>query len=89
MEQILAARKCRDTVTVSRYRDIEIQDSGDIEIQDNGDIEIQDSYCVEIYIYYGGLRPPISSSCGELVAFGHIEGPTGPPLVDGIILRKV
>ena len=28
---------------------------------------------------YGGLRPPTSSSCGGLVAFGHLEGPAGPP----------
>ena len=28
---------------------------------------------------YGGLRPPTSSSCGGLVAFGHLEGPSGPP----------
>ena len=27
---------------------------------------------------YGGLWPPISSSCGGLVAFGHLEGPLGP-----------
>ena len=25
---------------------------------------------------YGGLQPPTSSSCGGLVAFGHLEGPS-------------
>ena len=28
---------------------------------------------------YGALQAPTSSSCGGLVAFGHLEGPSGPP----------
>ena len=28
---------------------------------------------------YGGLWPPTYSSCRGLVAFGHLEGPLGPP----------
>ena len=29
---------------------------------------------------YSHLWPPTSSSCGGLVAFGHLEGPLGSPL---------
>ena len=28
---------------------------------------------------YSALRAPTSSSCGGLVAFCHLEGPSGPP----------
>merc|ERR1712112_541561 len=44
----------------------------------------------EIYVTrrFGPLRGPPSSSCGGLVAYGHLGGPFGPSQLDFLILGK-
>ena len=41
-------------------------------------LDLGDSHPIFCTRRYDGLWPPTSSSCGGLVAFGHLEGPSGP-----------
>ena len=46
--------------------------NNDMEAVEKADHEYEDTR------RYGALRAPTSSSCGGLVAFGHLWGPFGP-----------